>query len=85
MKDLHILSMDKIGEKVTGNGVTLDIKGILWADRQLLISDTAYKNGIYYLYFPIKDKQDIFRMGVVTSKKPTRPFKFEAEPIRRKS
>jgi hypothetical protein len=25
---------------------------------------------MYYLYFPVKDKQDVFRIGVATSKKP---------------
>jgi GH43 family beta-xylosidase len=82
MKDFHILSMDKIGGKVADNGIALDIKDIPWAGRQLWAPDAAYKNGTYYLYFPVKDKQDVFRMGVATSKKPTGPFKPEAEPIK---
>lgn len=81
MKDYHILSMDKIGGTVKDNGVALDIKDIPWAGRQLWAPDAAYKNGTYYLYFPVKDKQDIFRIGVATSKKPTGPFKPEAKPI----
>lgn len=43
--------------------------------------DVALKNGTYYLYFPVKDKTDIFRIGVATSKKPEGPFKPEANPI----
>ena len=82
MRDYHILSMDKIGGKVTDNGVALDKKDIPWAGRQLWAPDCTYKNGTYYLYFPIKDKQDIFRIGVATSKKPTGPFKAEKEPIK---
>lgn len=82
MKDYHILSMDKIGGKVTDNGIALDIKDIPWAGRQLWAPDATYKNGTYYLYFPVKDKQDIFRIGVATSKKPTGPFKPEATPIK---
>lgn len=82
MKDYRILSMDKIGGKVTDNGVALDIKDIPWARRQLWAPDATYKNGTYYLYFPVKDKQDIFRIGVATSKKPTGPFKPEATPIK---
>ena len=82
MKDYRILSMDKIGGKVTDNGVALDIKNIPWAGRQLWAPDATYKNGTYYLYFPVKDKQDIFRIGVATSKKPTGPFKPEATPIK---
>lgn len=82
MKDFHILSMDKIGGKVKDNGVALDIKDIPWAGRQLWAPDAAYKNGTYYLYFPVKDKSDIFHMGVATSKSPVGPFKAEKEPIK---
>ncbi|WP_461095876.1 glycoside hydrolase family 43 protein [Spirosoma luteolum] len=81
MRDYHILSMDKIGGKVTDHGVALDIKDIPWAGRQLWAPDAAYKNGTYYLYFPVKDKQDVFRMGVATSKSPVGPFKAEPKPI----
>lgn len=82
MRDYHILSMDSIGGKVTDNGVALDKKDIPWAGRQLWAPDAAYKNGVYYLYFPIKDKQDIFRIGVATSNSPVGPFKAEKEPIK---
>ncbi|MEZ0482934.1 glycoside hydrolase family 43 protein [Fibrella aquatica] len=82
MRDYHILSMDKIGGKVKDNGVALDIKDIPWAGRQLWAPDATYKNGTYYLYFPVKDKQDIFRIGVATSKKPTGPFKPEPAPMK---
>ncbi len=82
MRDYHILSMDSIGGKVTDNGVALDKKDIPWAGRQLWAPDAAYKNGVYYLYFPIKDKQDIFRIGVATSNSPVGPFKADTEPIK---
>eukprot|EP01136_Pigoraptor_vietnamica_P016582 Opistho-1_new@60686 len=82
MRDYHILSMDSIGGKVTDHGVALDKKDIAWAGRQLWAPDAAYKNGTYYLYFPIKDKQDIFRIGVATAKTPAGPFKAEKEPIK---
>jgi hypothetical protein len=81
MRDYHILSMDSIGGKVTDHGVALDTKDIPWAGRQLWAPDAAFKNGTYYLYFPLKDKQDIFRIGVATSKSPTGPFKAEPTPI----
>lgn len=81
MKDYHILSMDSPTGKVTDHGVALDIKDIHWAGRQLWAPDAAYKNGTYYLYFPVKDKQDVFRIGVATSKKPEGPFKAEKTPI----
>ncbi|MVN22619.1 glycoside hydrolase family 43 protein [Mucilaginibacter arboris] len=81
MKDFHILSMDKIGGKVTDNGVALDIKNIPWAGKQLWAPDAAFKNGKYYLYFPVKDKHDVFHIGVAVSNKPTGPFKAEPKPI----
>src|SRR5262249_19199681 len=58
MKDYHILSMDSVGGKVTDHGVALDIKNIPWAGRQLWAPDAAFSNNKYYLYFPVKDKQD---------------------------
>jgi Glycosyl hydrolases family 43 len=82
MKDYHVLSMDKVGGKVTDHGVALDIKDIPWAGRQLWAPDAVWKNGTFYLYFPVKDKEDVFRIGVATSKKPEGPFKAEPEPIK---
>jgi len=81
MRDYHILSMDSIGGKVTDHGVALSVKDIPWAGRQLWAPDAAFKNGTYYLYFPVKDKNDVFRIGVATSKNPAGPFKPEAKPI----
>ena len=81
MRDYHILSMDSVSGKVTDHGVALSIKDIPWAGRQLWAPDAAFKNGTYYLYFPVKDKQDIFRIGVATSKNPAGPFKAEPKPI----
>lgn len=81
MKDYHVLSMDFIGGKITDHGVGLDIKNIPWVSRQLWAPDAAYANGTYYLYFPAKDKEGIFRIGVATSKSPEGPFVAEKKPI----
>lgn len=81
MRDYHILSMDSIGGKVTDHGVALSVKDIPWAGRQLWAPDAAFKNGKYYLYFPVKDKKDIFRIGVATAENPAGPFKANPEPI----
>ncbi|NBW35212.1 MAG: alpha-N-arabinofuranosidase [Cytophagia bacterium] len=81
MRDYHILSMDSIGGEVTDHGVAIDIKNIPWAGRQLWAPDAAYANNTYYLYFPVKDKEDIFRIGVATSTKPEGPFIAEPKPI----
>ncbi len=81
MRDYHVFSMDSIDGKVTDHGVALDIKDVPWAGRQMWDTDAAHKNGKYYLYFPVKDKTDIFRIGVAVSDKPEGPFKAEAHPI----
>jgi hypothetical protein len=82
MKDYHVLSMDSIGATVTDHGIALDIKDVAWAGRQMWAPDAAYANNKYYLYFPVKDKKDIFRIGVATSGSPTGPFKAEPQPIK---
>jgi len=81
MHDYHIFSLDYVGGPVTDHGVSLDIKDIPWAGRQLWAPDAAYKNGTYYLYFPLKNKQDVFQIGVATSKNPVGPFKAQPHPI----
>jgi hypothetical protein len=82
MMDYHILSMDSVGGKVTDHGVALHIKDIPWAGRQLWAPDAAFANGTYYLYFPVKDKKDVFHIGVATAKAPEGPFVAEKEPIK---
>lgn len=81
MRDYHVFSMDSIGGKVTDHGVALSVKDIPWAGRQLWAPDAAFKDGTYYLYFPLKDKNDVFKIGVATSKTPAGPFKAEPKPI----
>jgi len=71
-----------VGGKVTDHGVALHIKNIPWAGRQLWAPDAAFANNTYYLYFPVKDKQDIFRIGVATSAKPEGPFVAEKNPVK---
>ena len=83
MRDYHILSMDSVNGKVTDHGVALSVNDIPWAGRQLWAPDAAFKNGTYYLYFPVKDKEDVFRIGVATAKTPAGPFKAEPKPIER--
>ncbi len=82
MRDYHIFSMDDVNGAVTDHGVVLDVKNIPWAGRQLWAPDVAHKNGKYYLYFPLKDKNDIFRIGVAVSDKPEGPFVPQSDPIR---
>ncbi len=83
MKDYHVYSVDDVMDgEVTDYGVVLDTKDIPWAGRQLWDCDVALKDGKYYMYFPLKDKNDIFRMGVAVSDAPTGPFIPQPDPIR---
>lgn len=82
MRDYHVYSLDSIDGEVVDHGVVLNVKDIPWAGRQLWAPDAACKNGKYYLYFPLKDKTDIFRIGVAVGDKPEGPFVPQPNPIR---
>jgi hypothetical protein len=82
MRDYHVFSMEDVNGKVSDHGPVLDVKNIPWAGRQLWAPDVACKNGKYYLYFPLKDKNDIFRIGVAVGDKPEGPFVPESDPIK---
>ena len=65
MCDYHVFSTeDVMNGTVTDHGVVLKVSDIPWAGRQLWDCDVARKNGNYYMYFPLKDQNDIFRIGV---------------------
>jgi hypothetical protein len=81
MRDYHVFSLDAVGGKVTDHGVALDIKNVPWAGRQMWAPDAAEKAGKYYLYFPVKDKQDVFRIGAAVGDNPAGPFTARPEPI----
>ena len=81
MKDYHVLSMEDIGGKVTDHGVALDVENVPWAERQMWAPDANEKDGKYYLFFPAKDYEGIFRIGVAISDKPQGPFTAMKNPI----
>jgi hypothetical protein len=82
MCDYHVFSMESIDGKVIDHGVALNVKDIPWAGRQLWDSDVAYKNGKYFIYFSMKDRNDIFRIGVAISDKPEGAFIAQDSPIK---
>ena len=82
MRDYRILSMDQIGGPVTVHPVALDVGQVPWATKQMWAPDAAKKGDTYFLYFPAKDKQGAFRIGVATSKSPVGPFEARPEPIK---
>ena len=81
MKDYHVLSMEDVGGKVTDHGVALDVENVPWAERQMWAPDANEKDGRYYLFFPAKDYDGIFRIGVAISDKPYGPFTPMKDPI----
>lgn len=81
MEDYHILSMDDVDAPCVDNGEALHMKNVPWVSKQMWAPDAAVKNGTYYLYFPARDKDGIFRIGVATSKNPAGPFTPEPDYI----
>ena len=83
MNDYHVLSTDDVmNGEIVDHGVVLKVSDIPWAGRQLWDCDVACKNGKYYMYFPLKDRNDIFRMGVAISDSPEGPFIPQPDPVR---
>jgi len=81
MRDYRVISMDRIGGEVTLHPVALDVDQVAWAERQMWAPDAAYKNGRYYLYFPAKDAEGVFRIGVAVGDRPEGPFTAQPRPI----
>lgn len=81
MVDYHVFSMEDIGGPVTDHGVALALEDVPWASKQLWAPDAAFRNGRYYLFFPARDKQGVFRIGVGTSDRPEGPFQAQPLPI----
>jgi len=74
MEDYHVFSMDDVDAPCVDHGQVLHIKDVPWAKEQMWAPDAATKNGKYYLYFPAKDHDGIFRVGAAVSDKPYGPF-----------
>ncbi len=81
MKDYHVFSMDSVDGEVIDHGVALHVDDVPWAKRQMWAPDAARKDGKYYFYFPAKDHDDVFRIGVAVGERPEGPFIAQAEAI----
>lgn len=82
MEDYHVISMDNINAEAIDNGVALHVNDVPWAKQQMWAPDANEKNGTYYLFFPAKAHDGIFKIGVATSKSPIGPFKAQPEAIK---
>jgi hypothetical protein len=81
MQDYHVLSMEHPGAETVDHGVALSVEDVPWAAQQLWAPDAAEKEGKFYLFFPAKDKDGVFRIGVAVSDSPAGPFKAQPTPI----
>jgi len=63
------------GEILHSRDVSWGVEGYMWAP------GAARKDGKYYLYFPHKDKENNWRIGVAISDSPTGKFKDIGHPI----
>ncbi len=79
MRDYHVLSQKTPASPVVDHGVALKLEDVAWASKMLWAPDAAESKGTYYLYFPAKDKDGVFRIGVASSSKPEGPFQAEKE------
>ncbi len=74
MRDYHVLSMDDKSDDVIDHGEVLNQTQVPWVSEQLWAPDVVYKNNIYYLVFPARDKEGMFRLGIAEGTKPEGPF-----------
>ncbi len=82
MEDYHVISMDSPTSEAKDNGIALHVNDVPWAEKQMWAPDAAEKDGKYYLFFPAKDYDGIFRIGVAVSNSPVGPFTPQPEAIK---
>ncbi|MBO7747466.1 glycoside hydrolase family 43 protein [Paenibacillus sp. MWE-103] len=81
MEDYRVLSFDEELTSCTDHGEALHVRDVPWASKQMWAPDAAFKNGRYYLFFPARDHDGIFRIGVATGDSPAGPFRAEPDCI----
>ncbi|KAI8950145.1 glycoside hydrolase family 43 protein [Xylaria longipes] len=83
MNDYHVFSTTTLEPPydVTDHGAVLRVDDVPWASKQLWAPDAAFRDGKYYLYFPARDKEGVFRIGVAVGDAPAGPFIADPEPI----
>ena len=82
MEDYHVISMDSIASEAIDNGIALHVNDVPWAKQQMWAPDATEKDGKFYLFFPAKDYNNIFKIGVAVSNSPIGPFVAQAESIK---
>lgn len=82
MEDYHVISMEHPGAEAIDMGLALHVNDVPWADKQMWAPDAAEKDGTYFLFFPAKAHDGIFRIGVATSASPGGPFTPQPEAMK---
>ena len=82
MEDYHVISMDSISSEAIDNGIALHLDDVPWAKQQMWAPDATEKDGKFYLFFPAKDYNNVFKIGVAVSNSPIGPFIAQAESIK---
>ncbi|MCU0470227.1 MAG: glycoside hydrolase family 43 protein [Arcicella sp.] len=82
MEDYHVISMESPTSPEVDNGLALHVNDVPWAERQMWAPDANEKDGKYYLFFPAKGYDGIFKIGVAISESPKGPFVPEKEAIK---
>lgn len=77
---VYSLPLSSILGELTSSKI-LDLPDVPWAKKQLWAPDATEKDGKYYLFFPAKDPEGVFRIGVATSDTPDGKFKAEKNYI----
>ena len=94
MWDYHVISLDpakfdpndlsSVTTATVDHGVALSADQIPWVSKQVWAPDAAYNadQDEYYLFFPARDQEGRFRIGIARGKEPGGPFTPEKEPIK---
>lgn len=82
MADYHVLRVaDPREGEAEDLGTALTLEAVPWAEKQLWAPDAARIGDNYLLYFPAKDAQGVFRIGVAVADRPEGPFTACPEPL----
>ena len=82
MEDYHVYEMADTATLPKDLGQILHVKDVKWASKQMWAPDAAFRNGKYYFFFPARDKEGIFRIGVAVGPTPKGPFTAQPQPIK---
>ncbi len=81
MEDYHVFSLTDPDAPCVDHGEALHMRDVPWVSRQMWAPDCVCRDGTYYLYFPARDREGIFRIGVAVSSRPEGPFTPEPDYI----